>query len=252
MLQFRMAPNGGDNKRRTAPARVLTDEPLPESAQRSRLLIVDDHVIFRLGLRALLNQESGLEVCADAGTADEALQRLAEIPIDLVITDLALPGRSGLNLLADLHQRFPRVKSLVLSGLSGDSYVRSSLAAGATGFALKSSSHAELLAAIRSVCAGKRFLSEAVSSRIVTDFLDNTHSPLRSVRTYLITPRERDILTRVASGQQNRKIAIDLGVSVWTVRRYRQNLKKKFALNNAAAITAFAIGHGLVTADSVG
>jgi DNA-binding NarL/FixJ family response regulator len=247
-----MAQNGGGNRRRTAPARALTDEPLPQTAQCSRLLIVDDHVIFRLGLRALLNQEPGLEVCADAGTADEALQRMTETAIDLVITDLALPGRSGLNLLADLRQRFPQVKSLVLTGLGGDSCVRSSLAAGATGYALKNSSHAELLAAIRSVCAGKRFLCEAVSSRIVTDFLDNAHLPLRSVRTYLITPRERDILTRVASGQQNRKIALDLGVSVWTVRRYRQNLRKKFALSNAAAITAFAIGHGLVTADSVG
>jgi DNA-binding NarL/FixJ family response regulator len=246
-----MAPSGGNN-RRTAPVRALADEPLPQTPRRNRLLIVDDHVIFRLGLRALLHQEHGLEVCAHAGTADEALQRLAETTIDVVITDLALPGRSGLNLLADLHQHFPHVKSLVLTGLASDAYVRSSLAAGATGYTLKNSSHEELLLAIRSVCEGKRFLCEAVSSRIVTDFLDNAHLPLRSVRTYLITTRERDILTRVASGQQNRKIALDLGVSVWTVRRYRQKLKKKFALSNAAAITAFAIGHGLVTADSVG
>jgi DNA-binding NarL/FixJ family response regulator len=212
--------------------------------------VVDEHAIFRMGLRALLNQEQGLTVVADAGSADEALQRLAEIPVDIIVTDLSLSGRSGLELLSELRTRFPGVRSLVLTSLSGDAYARSCLAAGAAGYALKSSSHAELLTAIRTVHAGQRFLCESVSARIVAGFLDNVETPLPSVRESLITPRERDILTRVARGQKNSRIADDMGLSVWTIRRHRQKLKKKYALDNTAAITAFAIGHGLVKADS--
>jgi DNA-binding NarL/FixJ family response regulator len=220
------------------------------SEPRSRLLIVDDHSIFRLGLRALLSQEHDLEVVADAGSAAEALQRATESAVDVVITDLALPGGSGLDLLAELHKRFRGVRTLVLTGLRGDDYVRSCLAAGATGYALKSSSHAELLEAIRSVRVGERFLCKAVSSRIVTGFLSNVDAPFQPVRLALISPRERDILTRVATGQQNRQIADDLGLSIWTVRKYRQSLMRKFALRNAAAVTSFAIGHGFVSADA--
>jgi DNA-binding NarL/FixJ family response regulator len=228
---------------RSGPSKIL-------SKATCRLLLVDDHSIFRLGLRALLNQGTDFLVVADAGSADEALQRLAANDVDAVITDLALPGRSGLELLADLHRHFPRVKSLVLTALRGDDYVRSCLSAGATGYMLKSSSHTELLEAIRTVAKGERFLCTAVSSRIVTDFLGNPDTPFQPVRAALISPRERDILTRVATGQQNRQIADDLGLSVWTVRKYRQNLMRKFSLRNAAALTSFAIGHGFVSVDT--
>jgi len=234
----------------TAPRRARAAAPGARASGKCRLLIVDGHSIFRLGLRALLNQEHDLEVVADAETTAEALQRLAATPVDVVITELALPDRSGLELLAELRKRRPRVKTLVLTGLRGDDYARSCLAAEATGYTLKSSSHTELLRAIRAVRSGERFLCEAVSSRIVTDFLSNVNAPLAPVRTTFISPRERDILTRVATGQQNRQIADALGLSVWTVRKYRQNLMRKFTLRNAAAVTAFAIGHGFVSADA--
>ena len=220
------------------------------AGNRCRLLLVDGHSIFRLGLRALLGQERDLEIIADAGSTSEALERVAESAIDVVVLDLALPGSSGLELLSALGKRSRDIRTLVLTELRGDDYVRSCLAAGATGYMLKSSSHTELLEGIRCVRTGERFLCKAVSSRIVTDFLSNVNTPAPPVRLALISRRERDILTRVATGQQNRQIANDLGLSVWTVRKYRQSLMRKFALRNAAAVTSFAIGHGFVSADA--
>jgi len=240
----------GTSRRTPRVAHGADAAPAPAQPARCRLLIVDDHSIFRLGLRALLGQESDLEVVAEAGSVAEALQRTADSAVEVVITDIALPDRTGLDLLAELRERFPRVRTLVLTGLRGEDFLRSCLAAEATGYMLKSSSHAELLQAIRTVRTGERFLCRAMSSRIVTDFLSNVRTPIQPVRAALISPRERDILTRVATGQQNRQIAGDLGLSVWTVRKYRQNLMRKFSLRNAAAVTSFAIGHGFVSPDA--
>lgn len=240
----------GSARRASRAARGSEIAPATAPPARCRLLLVDDHSIFRLGLRALLGQEPDLEVVAEAGTVGQALERTADSAIDVVITDIALPDRTGLDLLAELRERFPSVRTLVLTGLRGEDFLRSCLAAEATGYMLKSSSHAELLQAIRNVRRGERFLCAAMSSRIVTDFLSNVGAPIQPVRAAIISPRERDILTRVATGQQNRQIAGDLGLSVWTVRKYRQNLMRKFSLRNAAAVTSFAIGHGFVSPDA--
>jgi DNA-binding NarL/FixJ family response regulator len=240
----------GSGRRAPHGARTTKATSAGAAPAKCRLLIVDDHSIFRLGLRALLGQEHDLEVVAEAGTVADALQRTADASVDVVITDIALPDRTGLDLLAELRERFPEVRTLVLTGLRGEDFLRSCLAAEATGYMLKSSSHAELLQAIRTVRTGERFLCSAMSSRIVTDFLSNVRTPIQPVRNAIISPRERDILTRVATGQQNRQIAGDLGLSVWTVRKYRQNLMRKFSLRNAAAVTSFAIGHGFVSADA--
>jgi DNA-binding NarL/FixJ family response regulator len=238
----------GNTPREPTVSQVTNDNAGIESGNKCRLLLVDDHVILRLGLRSLLSQEPDLEVVAEAGDADEALQRLAETAVDVVITDLTMPGRSGFELLAELRECFPRVKTLVLTELRGDDYVHTCLSAGVTGYALKSSSHAEFLEAIRTVRDGERFVCKAVSARIVTDFIRNLDARVQPVRPALVTRRERDVLTRVASGLLNREIAAELGLSLATVRKYRQTLMKKFSLHNAAAVTAFAVRNGYISA----
>jgi DNA-binding NarL/FixJ family response regulator len=218
---------------------------------RCRVLLVDGHVILRLGLKSLLNQEPDLEVVADADSADAALQRLAAAPVDLVVTDIALPGRrSGLELLVELRDRFPHIRALVLTDHRGYEYARASFAAGAAGYTLKSASQGDLLAAIRAVWSGDRFVNPTVASQIIVDYLGSVSVPRAARVMPIITRRERDVLTRVASGRENREIAAELGLSVWTVRKHRQNLMRKFALRNSAAVTAFAIRNGLVASDA--
>jgi DNA-binding NarL/FixJ family response regulator len=213
---------------------------------RHRLLLVDAQPIFRLGLRALLGSEVDLAIVGDADSSDGVLEMLASVPVDVIVTDLALHGKTGLELLDVLRVRHPAVPVLVLTDCGGYEYARASFAAGAAGFALKSGSHAELLHAIRTVAGGGRYVNGEIASRIVGDYLGNASAGRSALKPPIISKRERDVLTRVAAGHGNREIAEQLGLSIWTVRKHRQNLMQKFSLHNSAAITAFAINNGLV------
>jgi DNA-binding NarL/FixJ family response regulator len=237
--------------RKPATGKTRREREADGSARRRRchVLLVDSHAILRLGLRSLLNAAPDIEVVAEAGTCDQALGLLASRKIDVLITDLALPGRSGLDLLVEMRERFPQVRTLVLTDHGGYEYAREAFAAGATGYTLKSASQTDLLEAIRAVWAGERHIHATVASRIIVDYLGSVSDPRPPRSLPIVTRRERDVLTRVASGRENRQIAAELGLSVWTVRKHRQNLMRKFALRNAAAITAFAIQNGFVTAE---
>jgi len=215
---------------------------------RVRLLLVDDHAILRLGIRAVLELEADFDVVGEAGDAEEALQQLAQHEVDVVLLDLALPGRTGMDLLPDLRQRFPRARTLVLTAHADEEYVRASISAGANGYMLKNADRDELLQGIRAVHRGERFLCAEVSAQIVRGYLNGQEEKRPPTpRVELITRRERDVLTRVASGKQNKTIAHELGLSVKTVRKHRQNLMRKLSLHNSAAITAFAIGNGFIS-----
>ncbi len=233
-------------RRRRAEA---TAPDAPPARTPWRLLLVDSHPIFRLGLRALLEREADLAVVGDVGTSEELLATLAKVQVDVVVTELALPGTTGLEMIDALRELHPAVPLLVLTDFSGYEYARASFVAGAAGFTPKGGSHAELLQAIRTVASGSRYVNPEVASQIVVDYLGNLAGG-PTVRTApVITRRERDVLTRVAAGHGNREIAAQLGLSIWTVRKHRQNLMQKFSLHNSAAVTAFAISNGLVTAD---
>ena len=213
-----------------------------------RMLLVDSHPIFRLGLRALLERETDFKVVADVGTREDLLATLAQVQVDVVVTELALPGTTGLDLIEMLRSQHPSVPLLVLTDCAGYEYARASFVAGAAGFTPKEGSHAELLQAIRTVASGGRYVNSDVASQIVVDYLGNLSGGPDVRAAPVITRRERDVLTRVAAGHGNREIAEQLGLSIWTVRKHRQNLMQKFSLHNSAAITAFAISNGLVPA----
>lgn len=238
-------------KSKSSPSRA-TDAPLSDAVAASacaRLLLADPHPIFRLGLRALLGQEEDLLIAGDAGEGGALLAMLAHEPADVVILDLALENPMGLDLLPTLRDQHPGVRVLVLTDAGGYEYARAAFAAGAAGFALKSSSHEELLEAIRAVAGGGRYVNSTIASRIVVDYLGNLNGAHASGLPPVITKRERDVLTRVATGHVNREIAAELGLSIWTVRKHRQNLMQKFSLHNSADVAAFAISNGLVPPD---
>ena len=215
---------------------------------RSRLALVEDHAILREGLRALLELEPDLTIVGEATDGLEALPMIEASVPSLVITDIALPGRSGIELIAALRQVCPEIKILVLTAHNSEEYIRAALNAGAHGYVLKDASRAELLQAIRTVLSGQTYLCASVTAKVVSGYLRPKTENVSLATVELVTEREREVLTRVALGRSNKLIARELDLSVKTVEKHRANLMRKLTLHNTAAVTRFAIRNGMLTA----
>lgn len=233
----------------TTPAAAPAPAARPASAARLRVVLVDDHELLRTGLKELLAADSNIEVVGQAGTAAEALNVIEVSDPGLIVTDIALPDRSGLELLAEVRARGMLAPIMILTVHKNAEYVRSALEAGASGYMLKDATHDELLRGIRAVAAGRTYVCEAVIGNLLSLVDSETPGePGRSLGS-LITPREREVLARVALGQSNKAAARGLGLSVKTVEKHRSNLMRKLQLHNTAALTMFAIRFGLVSKD---
>src|SRR5580700_11356163 len=227
-----------------------------EGKPQIRIVLVEDHAILREGLSALIEIESDFEIVGEFCSTEEALDGIADLQPDLILTDLALPGRSGIELLADVRRLSPGSRKLVLTAHENVEYIRAALNAGADGYVLKDANSAELTLAIRTVSVGQQFLCKAIASKILSGYLSGyaagDHRAAAPMITQSITEREREVLTRIALGNSNKLIARDLGVSPKTVEKHRSNLMRKLQLHNAAAITLFAIRNGLTSTEPFG
>jgi DNA-binding NarL/FixJ family response regulator len=222
-----------------------------DAGDRTRILLVEDHAILREGLCALLEIEQDFIIAGSAGDFDEALAAAQRLRPRLVITDIALPGRSGIELIRELRARMPDTRVLVLTAHNTDEYIRAALNAGAHGYVLKDSGRADLLHSIRMVVSGQQYLCAPVAARIVSGFVSGYDVHRGRSPSDLVTSRERQVLTRIALGQSNKIIARDLGLSVKTVEKHRSNLMRKLTLHNTAAVTLFALRHGFIEAGSI-
>lgn len=218
------------------------------SDPKSRLVIVEDHAILREGLRALLELEPDLQIAGEASNGIDAVPMVEALNPALLITDIALPRRSGIELIGCLRQLRLSLKILVLTAHGSEEYIRAALNAGADGYVLKDASRADLLQAIRAVLGGQTYLCSSVTAKVVGGYLRTKMGDPEVVPVDQVTDREREVLTRVALGQSNKLIARALGVSIKTVEKHRANLMRKLTLHNTAAVTRFAIRHGMVTA----
>jgi DNA-binding NarL/FixJ family response regulator len=212
---------------------------------RIRIVLVEDHAILRDGLKALIKIEPDFAVVGEFGAVDQCLECIRELQPDLVLTDLELPQRSGIELLAYIKQIVPKARKLVLTAHDGEEYVRAAFNAGADGYVLKDTARAELMLAIRTVSAGQQYLCEAVANKVLCGYLRGDARGRSSASAPRLTAREREVLTRIALGQSNKFIARSLALSVKTVEKHRSNLMRKLDLHNAAAITLFAARNGL-------
>jgi DNA-binding NarL/FixJ family response regulator len=214
-----------------------------------RIVLVEDHAILREGLKALIEIEADFDIVGEFGSVEECLIGIVGLQPDLLLTDLALPGRSGIELLADIQRLYPLTRKLVLTAHENEEYIRAALNAGANGYVLKDANSAELMSAIRAVSVGQQFLCKAIASKILSGYLSGYASadqrPAVPAVAQSITEREREVLTRIALGNSNKVIARELGVSPKTVEKHRSNLMRKLQLHNAAAITMFAIRNGM-------
>lgn len=212
----------------------------------ARMLLVDDHNLVRAGLRSLIDAMPGIVVVGEAANADEALEAVAELDPDLVVTDISMSGMSGIDLAARLKQDYPDVRVIVLSVHAESEFVHQALAAGACGYLIKDAATRELELAIRAALRGQIYLSPAISKRVVDGYLQHSSSsPLDP-----LTPRQREVLKLISEGLGTKAIAFQLGVSVKTVETHRAQLMERLDIHDVPGLVRFAVRSGLVSADA--
>lgn len=220
--------------------------PVNRNGQRCRVLVAEDHAILRDGLRALLSSSPDMEVVGEVDNGRDAVRQINTLKPDLVLMDLSMPGTNGMDAIREIKRRYPDIRVVALTAHKNEEYIRAALQAGASGYILKDSTHAELMIAIRSVMAGKTYLSPGVSEHVISGYLGDGRAEAAITSRDTLTNREREVLKLVAEGMQNRGIADYLSISVKTVEKHRANMMKKLNLHNTAAITSYAIENGLV------
>jgi DNA-binding NarL/FixJ family response regulator len=211
-----------------------------------RIAIAEDHTILREGLRALLISEPDFEVVCEAGDGRDAIQCIEEHQPDLILMDLSMPRMNGLEAIKEIKKRSQTTMVMALTVHKSEEYILATLQAGADGYVLKDTTHAELVSAIRHVLSGKRYLSPGVSEKVIEGYLEEKRIVKTRTAWDTLTKREREILKLIAEGYKNKEIADYLCVSLKTVEKHRTNLMKKLDIHNVATLTAFAMEKGLI------
>jgi DNA-binding NarL/FixJ family response regulator len=211
-----------------------------------RLALIDDNVLFRKALAALLTQQPDMTVVGELGSGREVVQACIKAEADVVVMDIRLTGSSGLDVAAQFKHRQAQIKFLILTASRTEEYVRAALRMGIDAYVLKDASVEELLSAIRSVAKGKKYLSPDVSAQVVESFLHPQQASGRSSQLDMLTSRERGVLQLIAEGKTNRSAAEFLSVSPKTVEKHRASLMQKLGLRNATEMTLTAMEIGMI------
>ena len=204
------------------------------------VLLVDDHPLLREGIAALIRATSDLRVSGEAGSAAEALEALAEQEPDLLLLDISLPGTNGIELLKDLHVRYPRMHVLVLSMHEESVYAERALRAGANGYVMKQEPGSKVIDAIRCVLRGEVYVSPALASRMLRLFVSNKKGADSRASVERLSDRELQVYTFIGGGLSSQEIADKLKLSIKTVQTYREHIKSKLGLRNAADLVYHA------------
>ena len=206
------------------------------------VLVVDDHAVVREGLKRIISENPGMVVTAEAGDGNEALRLMGKTPCDIVILDLAMPEKNGLDVLKQLRSEAPRLPVLVLSMHSEDQYAIRVLRAGAAGYLTKESAPAKLVSAIRKVVRGGKYVSPAVAEKLILELEPGSDKAPHE----LLSDREYQVLCMIASGKTVTEIANILALSVKTISTYRVRILEKLQMRSNADLTRYAIKQGLV------
>jgi len=207
-----------------------------------RALIADDHAVVRRGLKELLNDSRRIEVLGEASTACEALERVRSRPWDVLILDINLPDRNGLDLLRDLRREKPDLPILILSVCPEDPFAVRALRSGAAGYLTKASAPAQLIDAVERVAAGGRYISPAVAERLAV----LVGSDREGMPHETLSEREYQVTRMLASGKTVSQIAVEMNLSVKTISTYRSRVLDKMGMRTNAELTYYAVKHQLV------
>jgi len=206
----------------------------------TRIIIADDHTLFRFGLKQMLESFAGIAVVAEAANAEQTLAVAAAVEADLLISDLTMPGVSGMQLIEQLHRQHPALPLLILSMHDEPATVRRALQAGATGYITKESSPDMLHSAVRHVAAGERFIPPSVAEAMAFESVQPTSLPHET-----LSQRERQIFRLIAQGVMLSQIAEQLHLSPKTVTTHKTHLMEKLGIGNNADLIRYAIEHKL-------
>ncbi|MCD6417742.1 response regulator transcription factor [bacterium] len=213
-----------------------------------RIVLVDDHKLFREGLKSLLANQKNIEVVGQANSGLEAMEIVQELLPDLVVMDIGMKNVNGIQATRQLKTISPDIKVLALSMHSNEKYVAEMLRAGASGYLVKDCAYEELVNAINTIMSGRVYLSPEIAGAFVKDFLFGSSEETPSIFS-ILTPRECEVLQLIAEGKTNKEIADELGVSIKTIDTHRQQIMKKLDIHNVAELTRYAIKMGLTPLD---
>ena len=214
--------------------------------KRHAVFIVEDHQLFREGLKSLLSSRDDIEIIGEAEDGLEAVRQIRKSKPELVLLDLSMPKMSGISVMKEVKRELPDTLILALTIHESDQFVLDAFAAGANGYCIKDASRKELMIAIDSVLKGKTYISPDISDQVMVGYLNGRKELKEKSSWDSVTQREREVLKLLAEGYTNKEIGELLYISVKTVEKHRSNLMGKLDLHNVAALTAYAIDKGLV------
>ncbi|PKP45113.1 MAG: DNA-binding response regulator [Bacteroidetes bacterium HGW-Bacteroidetes-11] len=210
-----------------------------------RILLVDDHELIIDGLRNML-LNTDLLVVGDARNGDEAIEKASELLPDVIIMDVSMPQKSGIEATGIIKKQFPDIKILVLTQHESNDYIMQMLKAGADGYLLKNCKKSELIEAIQNVLSDEKHLGKGVSSILMDSLIKSKQNESDKSEEVILTPREKEIIKLIATDISNKEIADMLNISLRTVETHRRNIMLKLNVNNAVALVRYAVKHGIV------
>jgi DNA-binding NarL/FixJ family response regulator len=221
-------------------ARSTNENPKCDPPEAKRIVIVDDHPLFRKGLEQLIHSEDGFAVCGEANNAPEAMEVIRKLNPDLAIVDLSLPGANGIELIKNVRAEFPKLPILVLSMHDESLYAVRALRAGADGYVMKHEAMANVIHAVREIFNGHPYLSPTMAAQVITKF---THRKAEGETDAVerLSDRELEILELIGKGHEVRQIAKLLHLSPKTVETHRAHIKDKLDLKNSREVARFAL-----------
>ncbi len=211
-----------------------------------RILLADDHIIIRSGLRLLLEQQPDFKVVAEAANGLEAVQLAGQYHPQVAILDIGMPQLNGIEATCEIAAQEPHAQVVILSMHSDEGYVLRALKAGARAYILKNAAEADLIRAVRSVCEGKSFFSPAISKLLLEDYVRQIREKEVEDSYDLLTPRERQVLQLIAEGRSNKETASLLDLSVYTVETHRGNILQKLNLHGVPELVLYAVRKGII------
>jgi DNA-binding NarL/FixJ family response regulator len=220
-----------------------------------KILLVDDHTLFREGLRVIIEKEDRFEIIGEAGSAKEALRLIEKDQPDIIVMDVSLPDTNGIDLTYEIRKQWPNIRILVVSMHSKVDYIAEAFKAGATGYVVKDAASNRLIEGLESVAKGMYFMDSSVSMSVVNRLLQGAGQPLQPNHSSeddhynALTPREQEILRLLAEGLSNKQIAEKLFISQKTVQNHRNSIKSKLNLHTTVDIIRYAARLGLIDVD---
>ena len=206
-----------------------------------KILVADDHPIVRQGLKQILSEYPDLSVADEAGTGKDVLVKVGKKDFDIVLLDISMPGRNGLDILKDLKAKKPKLPVLVLSIYPEDQYAVRVLKLGAAGYLTKESVPEELVAAIRKVARGRKYVSNSLAEKLATDLEINSEKAPHEI----LSDREYQVMSMIASGKRLKEVAEELSLSIKTISTYRSRIMEKMNMRNNAELIRYALQNGL-------